>query len=524
MEKVSESDGRLPAVLEQILSERVDRRTLANGLTVILKEDPSNQLSSVQLWVKTGSLHEGSMLGSGVSHFLEHMLFKGTEKRLGNEISRQVQAAGGGINAYTTFDRTVYFINGLSEQTALAVELLADAAFNSLLPEEEAVKERDVILREIDMGLDDPDRQVSRALFETAFREHPYRLPVIGHRELFENLSHSQLLSYYRDRYVPENMTLVVVGDIESSTLLEVIEKHFGASQRGGESQPYVPPEPKQLAMREDHLFGDVQICRAGLGFKIPGLEHRDAPGLDLLASVLGVGHSSILWRSLRDEKKLVHQIDATCWNPGNGGLFWISYICDEGKRAVAQEAILEEIQKLIRHGVDEKRLQKAIRQALIGEINTRKTMSDQASRLGLAEVVVGDLAYPRQYYGKLYKVGSADLPNLARDYLKTEGLTAVSLNPMPANRPAQSVTKASPGIPDFEMQVLPNGARLLVQRDARHPKINLRMAALGGPLYESDQLRGITGLLATLLARDTVTRNASQVAELIESNRWKLQ
>ena len=250
MEKVSESDGRLPAVLEQLLAERVDRRTLANGLTVILKEDASNRLSSVQLWVKTGSLHEGSMLGSGVSHFLEHMLFKGTDKRPGNEISRQVQAAGGGINAYTTFDRTVYFINGLSEQTALAVELLADAAFNSLLPEEEAVKERDVILREIDMGLDDPDHQVSRALFETAFREHPYRLPVIGHRELFENLSHSQLLSYYRDRYVPENMTLVVVGDIENSSLIDVIEKHFGAVQRGGGSQPFVQPEPKQLAPR----------------------------------------------------------------------------------------------------------------------------------------------------------------------------------------------------------------------------------------------------------------------------------
>ena len=197
--------------------------------------------------------------------------------------------------------------------------------------------------------------------------------------------------------------------------------------------------------MREDHLFGDVQICRAGLGFKIPGLEHPDAPGLDLLASVLGVGHSSILWQNLRDEKKLVHHIDASCWNPGYGGLFWISYTCDEGKRAAAQEAILEEIQKLIRDRVDEKRLQKAIRQTLIGEINARKTMSDQASRLGLAEVVVGDLAYPRQYYRKLYKVGLADLPNLARDYLKSEGLTAVSLNPMPAKRPTQSETKASP-------------------------------------------------------------------------------
>lgn len=518
MEMVSGNEGRLPATLERLFDEPVERTTLSNGLTVVLKEDRSNRLSSVQLWVKTGSIHEGAFLGSGLSHFLEHMLFKGTKKHPGSEISRQVQAAGGAINAYTTFDRTVYYIDGLSEQTPLAVELLADAAFNSLLPEKEVEKEREVILREIDMGLDDPDRQMSRALFEAAYREHPYRLPVIGHRELFEKVSREELLCYYRSRYVPGNMTLVVVGHIEGSSLIKEIEKHFASAPRASGSQPYIPPEPAQLAMREDHRYGNVQICRGGLAFKIPGLEHADAPGLDLLASVLGVGHSSILWQRLRNEKNLVHHVDAVCWNPGNGGLFWISYVCDQDKRAQAQEAILEEIQLIVRDGVDEKRLRKAFRLALAGEVNMRKTMSGQASRLGLAEVVVGDLGYLRRDFSQLLGVNAEKVRDLAGKYLTPEGMTAVSLN-SPSSIPAiQSVEETASALPDFEMKVLPNGVRIIFQQDTRLPRINLRMAALGGPFYESNKLRGITGLLATLLVRDTEKRSASQVAESIES------
>ncbi len=517
MDSISPNDGRLPALLDRLFDEPIERFTLPNGLTVILKEDFSNKLSSVQLWVKTGSLHEGPMLGSGLSHFLEHMLFKGTPTRPGGEMSRQVQAAGGGVNAYTTFDRTVYYIDGLSEQTELAVELLADAAFNSVLSEEDTAKERDVILREIDMGLDDPDRQVSRALFEAAYREHPYRQPVIGHRELFEKVTREQLFDYYKIRYVPDNMTLVVVGHIDTPALREAIEKHFGPASRGGGVNPFVPVEPRQLAMREDNRYGDVNICRGGLAFKIPGLEHVDAPGLDLLASILGVGHSSIFWRQLRDEKKLVHHIDTSCWNPGSGGLFWVSYVCDPEKRAAVHEAILIEVQKAAREGIGENQLRKARRQALAGEINTRKTMSGQASRLGLAEVVVGDLGYPRRYFSRLNNVEPRILEELAGRYLVADGLTAVSLNSTPPTPTSTRLKGISRENENFQERTLGNGARLIFQRDSRHPKINLRLVALGGPLYEEPHLRGITALLATLLIRDSIKRCASEVAELIE-------
>ena len=130
--------------------------------------------------MNTGSIPEGAFLGGGLSHFVEHMLFKGTNKRSGLEITREVQVAGGHINAYTSFDRTVIYIEAPSEAVKLVIDLLADATLDSVMPEEEVVRDREVILREIDMSLDDPDRQVSRALFRNDFREHPYCQPVIG--------------------------------------------------------------------------------------------------------------------------------------------------------------------------------------------------------------------------------------------------------------------------------------------------------------------------------------------------------
>src|SRR3954447_13291267 len=211
-------------LLDAFWREPVERTILPNGLTLIMKRDTSAALASVQVWVKTGSVHESAHLGAGLSHYLEHMLFKGTERRAGREISATVQAHGGYINAYTTFDRTVYYIDLPSEHTAVAIDLLADAVLRSTLPADEALKEKDVILREIAMTKDEPDSRLWDALFSTAFREHPYRQPIIGHRDVFSTVSHDDLASYYQARYVPNNLVVVIVGDIDPVETRTVVE------------------------------------------------------------------------------------------------------------------------------------------------------------------------------------------------------------------------------------------------------------------------------------------------------------
>jgi len=503
-------------LLRPFWAEVVQRHVLPNGLTVLLKPDHSSALCSVQVWVKTGSIHEGALLGGGLSHYLEHMLFKGTERRAGREISATVQAHGGYINAYTTFDRTVYYIDIPSEHTAVAIDLLADAVLHSTLPADEVERERQVILREIDMTQDEPDQRLGEKLFETAFRQHPYQHPIIGHRAVFERVTREDLVAYYRARYVPNNLVLVVAGHFEPAALMAEVEKHFGPAPRARLAPVYLPDEAVPLAPREAHLFEDVQITRAGLGWQIPGLAHADTPVFDLLGTVLGYGNSSILWEELREKRRLVHSIEASAWNPGTVGLFYVSMLCDPDKRAAATAAVQAELAKIARRGVAPALIRKAMRQLVVGEINTRKTMSGQASRLGLAEVVVGDLHYSRHYFERLATITSADVKRVAAKYFVPERFTSVSMNPkVAAAAPAATVPAAELG--DFSEERLANGARLLLLPDKRLPNLHLRLVCSGGVAHDLPAARGALSLMVTLLTKDTKRRTGDEVAQLVE-------
>jgi len=505
------------ALLRPFWEEPVHREVLPNGATLIVRQDRSAPLASVQIWVKTGSVHEDTLQGSGVSHYLEHLLFKGTERRAGREISATVQAHGGMINAYTTFDRTVYYIDLPSEHVGIAVDLLADMVLHSTLPADEVAREKDVILREIDMVKDDPDQRLGETLFATAFRSHPYRFPVIGHREVFSSLTREDLVAYYRARYVPNNLVIVVVGDVDPAAVRAEVLKQFGPAPRARLAPLTILPEPVALGPREDHRYEEVDVVRADLSWPIPGLGHPDAPGLELLAMILGSGDSSILWSELREKARLVHSIDANCWNPGMGGLLSISFTCDAGARERATARILALLQALGTKGFTADRLRKAMRQLVVGEINARKTMSGQASRLGAAEVVVGDLSFTRSYFESLAGVDSAVLTRLVRTYLVPRTLTAVSLNPAGDRPTAVAGGAAVAGPAEFEELRLPNGARLLLRPDPRLPNLHLRFVLRAGPAQEAPGLRGSSALLATLLTKDTQRRTAAEVARRIE-------
>ncbi|HXN36252.1 MAG TPA: pitrilysin family protein [Opitutaceae bacterium] len=506
-------------LLDAFWREPVDRTILPNGLTLLVKPDRSAALASVQVWVKTGSIHEGEQLGAGLSHFLEHMLFKGTARRSGREISATVQANGGYINAYTTFDRTVYYIDLPSERLEVAVDVLADAVLHSALPEEEVVRERDVILREIAMTRDDPDSRLWEALFATAFREHPYRHPIIGYRDVFAAVDRKALLSYYTERYVPNNIVVVVAGDVEAAQARALVERHFGGVPRARLAPVLVPAEPLQLGPRSVHRTEKVEIVRAALAWPIPGLTDPSAPALDLLALVLGEGDSSILWQEIRDRLKLVHSISASSWNPGSSGLFCISYTCDAGKREKSEAAILRVLRGLSSPGAfTARQARKAQRQSVVAEINTYKTMSGQASRLGMAEVVVGDLEFSRNYFERLRRSGPPDLARALKAFLVPERLISVALEPESAAVPAAAAPAGGPAArPDFEELRLPNGARMVFQRDRRLPNLQISLLTHGGPMCEAPERRGSSALLATLLTKDTRRLDAAQVARRIE-------
>lgn len=507
----------LDKLLKELFAEEISRTILDNGLTVLAKEDKSAEVVSVQVWVKTGSIHEGQYLGAGISHYLEHMLFKGTEKRNYKEISDDLQKVGANINAYTTFDRTVYYVDGPIESLETSMDVLSDITFNSLIDEQETIREQSVILREIDMGLDDPDRQFSQALFKTAFKEHPYRLPVIGERSLFEQITPTDLKSYYKARYVPNNMVLVVVGSCGTDKLIELAKKYFGQTKPQAIAPVFIPQENKQLARRAFYKEGNYEIVRGGISFRVPTLSHEDTPGLSILANLLGQGESSHLWQTLREEQNLVHDISASIWSPGSSGLFMISYTCDRGKREEVEQAIAKEIEGFYKEGISEERVKKTVTQAIVNEVNSRKTMGGQAGKLGTAEVVIGDLNYPPVFIEYLKQVTPEQVKILIKKYLIAQTSTQVALEPI-GKQAEKSEKKKKEGIPDFEEIRLKNGVRIVLQSFSNVPKTHIRIGLLGGPLYEAPEIRGATGVLATLFTKDTKKRSALEVAQAIEN------
>src|SRR5580658_10034918 len=233
------------------LPSGVTMTTLENGLAIIVREDHSAPVVSVQAWSMTGSINEGKWLGAGMSHVLEHMLFKGTTTRGSGRIDQEVQDAGGYMNAYTSFDRTVYHIDVPNTGAKTAIDILCDIMQNATLPADEMAKEKQVILREMDMGQDDPGRRSGRRLFETAYTKSPYRFTVIGYPDIYNELKQSDIEEYYHARYAPNNVFYVVTGDIKAADVVAQIKAAYAKAKAKAMPPLVLPEEPRQMAPRE---------------------------------------------------------------------------------------------------------------------------------------------------------------------------------------------------------------------------------------------------------------------------------
>ena len=491
--------------------------TLPNGLTLIVQEDHSSPVASVQFWVETGSIHEGAHLGAGISHLLEHMLFKGTKTRGASEFAQRVQDAGGYINAYTSFDRTVYWIDIPSKGAATAIELLADAVLNSTLPQEEYVKEQEVIRREFAMGYDDPDRVSGHALFATAYREHPYQHPVIGHLDVFNALERDQVMAYYKARYVPNNMFVVVVGDVDPERVRAQITELVTPHPRIALSSVFIPAEPQQLGRRDSHTEFDTELTRLHLAWHVPPLTHPDIPALDILAIVLGSGRSSRLYKKLRDESALTHAIDAWCYAQSQAGLFGIDAMCDPEKRAEVESEVMRMLHEIRDFGVTHEELGKARKLSLSHQLSAMTTMRGRASDLGSNWLLTHNLDFSRDYLAALQHVTADDLRRVVSTYLVDRNLNAVSLNP-PGTLASKASASASAITSEIQKFDLPNGLRLLVREDARLPLVSIAGSFKAGLLAETPANNGITKLFSRVLLKGTATRTAEQLADEIEA------
>src|SRR5437899_6755584 len=490
---------------------------LPNGLTIIVQEDHSAPVASVQAWCSTGSVDEDQHLGAGLSHILEHMLFKGTKTRSANQIAQSIQDVGGYINAYTSFYRTVFWIDVPKDGVSTALEVLTDAMMNSNLPPDEYKKEQEVIRREFAMGMDDPDRMASLLLFATAYQRHPYRFPVIGELEIYNQLTQEQVMQYYKTRYVPNNLTFVVVGDVDAEKVRQQLAELFKPYPETSLKPLFIPAEPPQLGRREVNQEFATELTHLSLAWHIPEVTNPDVPALDLLSTILGDGRSSRLYRRVREEAGLAFGISAFSYTPGDPGLFGIDATVDPKKREAAEQLVLRIINEVKQTGVTTEELTKAKKISLSHHLGALTTMRGQASDIGSNWLLTRNLNFSRDYLDAAQKVTLEDIKRVAGNYLTDTNLTLVSLNPKSSltAKPEGAKAAAAAEVQQFELS---NGLRLLVRQDARLPRVAIGAVPRSGSLSDTPQTNGITRLMAKVLLKGTKTRTAEQIANQIEA------
>jgi zinc protease len=493
------------------------KRVLANGLTLIVQEDRSAPVVSVQAWCGTGSIDENAHLGAGLSHILEHMLFKGTKTLGSSAIAQKIQDVGGYINAYTSFDRTVYWIDVPKAGAGVALDVLSDTMMNSILPPDEYAKEQEVIRREFAMGMDDPDRMAGQLLFATAFQRHPYRLPVIGQLEIFNQLTQEDVMRYYKTRYVPNNITFVVVGDVDAEAVFQQLDDIFKNYPAKSLQPVFIPAEPPQLGPRIVHEEFATELTRLSLAWHIPEITHPDVPALDLLSTILGDGRSSRLYRRVREEAGLAFGVSAFSYTPGDPGLLGIDATVEPAKREATQELVLQIIAEIKEAGVSAEELAKAKKISLSHHLGSLTSMRGQASDLGSNWFLTRNLNFTREYLAAVQEITAEDIRRVAAEYLTGDNLTIVSLNPK-GSLAAKTETAEPIVAGEIQKMELSNGLRLLVREDPRLPLVSMVAVFRGGLLAETPQTNGITHLMAKVLLKGTKTRSAEQIADTIEA------
>ncbi|MFZ5993671.1 MAG: M16 family metallopeptidase [Thermodesulfobacteriota bacterium] len=508
------------------------RFQLDNSLTVIIKENHAAPVVAIQVWVKAGSVYETDN-EAGITHFIEHMIFKGTARRGPGEIARAIEAVGGDINAYTSLDYTVYHVAIGSKFFDVGLDILSDAVLHSSFDSLEIEREKMVVLEEIRMRQDQPSVKLFEAVMAKAYTVSPYRRPVIGFPETVQPLTRDSILAYMKKRYTPSNLTVVVVGDVETADCVSRIKQAF-SGMKGAAPESVSLEEPPQNEARAVLLEDEINESHLNICFPIPGFNDPDSVALDVLASILGEGESSRLYQELRDRKNLVHGVAAYSFTPLGPGLFEVACSLDAEKSREAVKAALREIYRLRYDHVTEDELNKAKLNIESGFIYAQERVQGQARKLGYFETMAGDCREQANYLKKVAAVTPEDIRRVAEKYLHPERLTLGLLIPKEAAMPfsmeeAACLSRAADEearklyatrkveISGAQKFILSNGITLLVKEERNVPTVSIHAVFLGGLRYETAANNGLFNALAQLWTKGTKRRGAQELAVEVE-------
>lgn len=521
---------------------------LKNGLNVILTESHKSPVVSVQMWVRTGSADEKKG-EEGISHFIEHLVFKGTRKFGVGEIASTIEGSGGELNAYTSFDQTVFYVTISKEFIDTGLLAIAEMMGFPNFDPQEIDNEREVVIEEIKRGKDSLSRKASELLFQTNYTKHPYGIPVIGYDKNIRTLKTKKIVDFFHSRYAPRNMFLVVTGNFETTEMKKKVNQLFSEFKDYKIKKVKRNTEVKQKKSKIAVENANFEQSMAYLSWKIPNIKHKDIPALDVLAMILGQGDTSRLVQKMRIEKAVVNSVGSSSFTPMDEGLFIVSmsYAKENLNEALTDiQTVLEEI---LTQPVTSDEIKKAILNIASEEYYSMETVDGLSRKVGSLEFYFKDLKAQDKFLKAAQKLTAKDIITVARKYLNSQTLNVSVVTNDEVKKTKQIITKwvenyhkklkklkntkveskkiqhskfnktkLSSKKVETEKLILKNGVTLLLRQHQDTHVISAKAAYLGGIRSENQNIDGLTEVLGRTWTCGTKNRTENQIYQEIES------
>lgn len=501
---------------------------LDNGQTVVVQEVKNNPIVTIDTWIKTGSIDEEDS-NNGVAHFLEHLFFKGTKTHEPGEFDKILETKGAITNAATSKDFTHYYITIPSKDFDLAMDLHGDMILHPLIPRKEMEKERKVVLEEISKDLNSPTKIMQDNLNSMLYTTHPYKRKVIGRSDVIETITRDQVLSFYNKNYSPSNMVTVIIGDVDANHAIEKTKEAFNAEYKKQTKTIYTKEAPLTKQQKKVEYL-DTESGYMVIGFRGTPIDDKDSYALDVLATILGDGRSSVLNQVLKEKKRIAFSVDAGNSTFRDDGIFYISANYEPTKCKLVQDTIFNEIEKIQKNGVTDDQLKLAKNIIERSTYYSRESITNIATEIGYTMALTNDIKFYDTYLDNIKNVSKEDVKKVAEKYLGINRSAVSIVLPKSAKEvPVASLTQQAPATAELvsenaqtQKYKLSDGATMLYTPNNVNDIIAISIYAKGGQLAE--QKAGTANLTATAMMRGTKNYTSLELSQVLEDNGIKIQ
>ncbi|MCL4477753.1 MAG: insulinase family protein [Deltaproteobacteria bacterium] len=504
--------------------QKIETFILQNGLKVFYEHVPDVPLVSIQAWVSMGSADETPKL-AGISHVIEHMFFKGTIDKRIKEIAKEIESLGGYINAFTSFEETVFYITIRSEYLSNAMNILAQTLLTPAFDDNELIKEKEVILDEIKRGQDDLYQLLFLNLYEASYKSHPYSRPVIGYEHTVKSFTRDTILNYYKKGYIPSNINLVIVGDVPFNQVERLAYNEFSWVKSAGEINRIRPIILRQTNQRILIKNMDTKDTYYAIGAVSKPISHQHAYTLDVLAYILGGNDTSMLPGIVKDESKLVDSINVSSFSNKYTGFFTISGTTEPDKLGAAINKIVNTITEVAKRIPTDEEIKRAKQMLKSMFIYDMETVKQRGMKIGEAIVEMGGLDYIVDYPTKIDKVDAASIAEVVDLYFKPEHLNVVTIVPqktdlLKSNLRILNKHSVKSGEPHYEIKrsedtviaALDSGLRIIVKEKYTIPAVAVSGVFLADSLSEPKDQIGLINVMSMMLRKGTHYRSESDI------------